>query len=151
MLTVSFDPHDRVSDARAQHDAHGWSFFIATEPAILRLTETLGFRFRYDPKTDQFAHPSALFVVTGDGKLSRTLDGVGTNSRDLRLALVDASLGRFATLSDRVLLTCFRYDPASRRYGPNAFGFFRIAAATFVVFLASTLGFLFWRERRRRS
>jgi protein SCO1/2 len=38
--------------------------------------------------------------------------------RDLRLALVEASEGRVGSLADRLLLTCFQYDPALGRYTP---------------------------------
>jgi protein SCO1 len=51
---------------------------------------------------------------------------------------------------DRLLLTCYRYDPAARRYQPYAFGIVRAAGAVTLLALAAFVGRLFWRERRTR-
>jgi len=53
-----------------------------------------------------------------------------------------------------VLMSCYRYDPATRRYGPFLMGFMRIGALTVFVALASLLTVLWRKEismRKRRA
>ena len=72
----------------------GWHFLTGNEPSIKRLTEAVGFRYTYDPRTDQFAHASGILVLTPAGKISRYFYDVHYSPRDLRLGLVEASAGR---------------------------------------------------------
>ena len=59
------------------------------------------------------------FVLSEDGRLSRYLYGIEYPARDMKLALVEAGKGKVGTAFDRVILTCFKYDPAKRSYGPT--------------------------------
>jgi protein SCO1/2 len=61
------------------------------------------------------------------------------------MALVEAGQGRVGTALDRVLLTCFKYDPATRRFEPYVLGFIRIGASLVFVALASLL-IVLWRQ-----
>ena len=118
--------------------------------AVKQLAEQVGFRYQYDAKSKQFAHAAVAFVLTPEGKISRYLYGVDFTPRDLRFALVEASDGRDGTTLDRVLLTCFKYDPMTQRYTPYAFGFVRIGALLSGGALATLLAVLWRREFRSR-
>jgi protein SCO1/2 len=161
LLTVSFDENDRPEDARRKRNAvlaaaglaekeAPWPFLVASRPAIAALADRLGFRFWRDPRTGEIAHPSVVFVLTPEGKISRYLYGLDYSARDAKLALLEASEGRTGSSLDRMLLACFRYDPATRRYGPYIFGFLRIGALAIFAALAAGLGALWLRNRRRR-
>jgi cytochrome c oxidase subunit 2 len=124
-LTVSIDPKDRPAQAALkQHNLlqamnrpdAPWPFLTGKEQQIQQLAGALGFQYTYDPKSDQYAHPACAIVLTPDGRISRYLYGADFRPFDLRLALQEASRGRVGGIFDRVLLTCFRYDPATRRY-----------------------------------
>jgi len=65
--------------------------------------------------------------------------------------VVEAAGGRVGTSFDRFLLTCYRYDPASRKYEPYALGIVRAGALAVMVALAALIGGLIWRERRART
>jgi protein SCO1 len=118
---------------------------------VAKLAATVGFRYKYDDKSKQFAHAAVAFVLTPEGKISRYLYGVEFKPRDLRLALVEASGGRVGTTLDRVLLTCFKYDPMTQSYTPFVFGFVRIGAGLSFAALATLLAVLWHREWRRRK
>ena len=47
----------------------------------------------------------------------------------MKLALVEAGEGRVGTSFDRIVLSCFKYDTATRRYGFYIFGFIRTGRA----------------------
>jgi protein SCO1 len=160
-VALSFDPRDTVNLAaerqRGYLQAFGepeakraWRFLVGAEPDIKAVTSAVGFRYAYDERTKQYAHAAALVVVTPDGRVSRYLYGVEYPARDLRLALVEAGQGRVGTSFDRLLLTCYRYDPASRTYEPYVLGFVRITMLGVLGGLALMLG-VFWRREWRAS
>ncbi|KYF73035.1 SCO family protein [Sorangium cellulosum] len=165
-LTVSFDPRDTPESAARKRTAtlaalgmaaaparELWPFLTGAQPEIRALAGDLGFRFAYDAQTDQYAHPAAVFVLTPEGRISRYLYGIEFPALDLRLALLEASRGQVGTTLDRALMTCYRYDPASRRYGPYVAGFLRLGAAGILAWVLTLLAFFGWRgwQRRRRE
>src|SRR5262249_39600292 len=129
----------------------GFHFLTGNEVSIKKLTDALGFRYTYDPRTKQFAHASGLMIATPDGRISRYLYGIDYAPRDLRLALVEAADRKIGSPADELLLFCYHYDPATGRYGAIAMNFVRLAAAATVLGIGAFLTILFRRELRRRT
>jgi protein SCO1/2 len=161
-VTVSFDPRDHAQAATRKRDATHlalrqkdvtphWPFLVGDEENIKKLTGALGFAYAWDEATQQYAHPAVIVVITPDRRISRYLYGIDYEPRDLRLALNEAGDGRVGSIVDRVILSCFRYDPASRRYGVYVYGVLRIASLAMVVGVAIVLAFLWRRDKRRQS
>jgi protein SCO1 len=123
-----------------------WSSVADGGAAAQRLAEAVGFRYKYDPQSKQFAHDAVAFVLTPEGIVSRYLYGVAYPSRDFRMAVVEAGGGRVGTSFDKVLQSCYRYDPAKRRYAPFVAGFMRIGAGLVFFALAGLLAILWRRE-----
>jgi protein SCO1 len=155
-VTLSFDPRDTVKLAAERQRGYlqavgrpdaaaAWRFLVGAEPDIKAVTDGVGFRYAYDERTKQYAHAAALVVLTPDGRVSRYLYGIEYPAKDLRLAVVEAAQGRVGTSFDRLLLTCYRYDPASRTYQPYVLGFVRITMLGVLGGLALMLG-VFWRR-----
>jgi protein SCO1/2 len=135
---------NKSADAEAS-----WPFLTGNDRDITALADALGFKYRWDAEAQQYEHPAVSTVLAPDGKIARYLYGVDYDARDLRLALVEASHGRVGTTLDRVLLKCFRYDPAARRYRLVAVNFVRGGA--FCVFLALATGLaILWRQEAKR-
>jgi protein SCO1/2 len=68
----------------------------------------------------------------------------------MKLALLEAANGRVGTSFDRVVLSCFKYDTAMRRYSFYVFGFIRTGAL--LVFTAlSTMLIFFWRRELKKG
>ncbi|HEX3905721.1 MAG TPA: SCO family protein [Polyangia bacterium] len=133
-----------------------WPFWVSSADggaAARQLADAVGFRYKYDPLSKQFAHVAVAFVLTPDGVISRYLYGVDYPARDFRMALVEASGGKVGTSLDKVILSCYRYDPSTRRYGPFVYGFMRIGAGL-VFFALAGLMTVLWRKelamRKRR-
>ena len=153
VLAVSFDPRETPEMARAKKEAYltrykhpaaasGWHFWTGREPEIRALAKAAGFRYRYDPELDQFAHASAIFVATPEGRLARYFYGIEYAPRDLRLSLVEASAGKIGTPVDQILLYCFHYDPSSGKYGAAIVNIVRLAGAATVILLVLSFGIL---------
>jgi protein SCO1 len=115
VLVVSIDPAATAADAAAasRRGPEGIHFLAGDASA---LTEAIGFRYAYDPESEQYAHPAAVAVVTPDGRLARWLYGYPFEPSDLRLALTEAGGGTIGTIGDRLWLLCHAYDPATGRY-----------------------------------
>lgn len=159
VLTVSFDGRESVEQAaaakakmleRCSRDgaASGWHFLTGESDAIRRLTDAVGFAFRFDPQRGQFAHAAGIVVVTPDGRVSRYLQGVDYSPRDLRLSLVEASSGRIGSPTDQVLLLCFHYDPTTGRYGLAIVRLLQALGGLTVAAMAVAVWRMLRRERR---
>lgn len=161
VVTVSFDPRETPELAAAKKQTYlqrygrpgaeaGWHFLTGEQAAIDRLTQAVGFRYRYDPRNDQFAHASGIMVLTPSGKLARYFYDISYAPRDVRLGLVEASRGQIGTAVDQVLLFCFHYDPSEGKYGPAIMNITRVGGALTVCAIGGLFVAL-WRHDRRRA
>ena len=71
--------------------AEGWHFLTGPQESIDALTKAAGFQYQYDPKTGQFAHATAIMILTPEGKIAQYYYGVDYAPKDLRLGLIQAS------------------------------------------------------------
>lgn len=125
-----------------------WPFWLSKGDggaAARALADAVGFRYKYDETSKQYAHEAVAFVLSPDGMVARYLYGVDYPARDFRMAVVEAGGGRVGTSVDKVILSCYRYDPVTRRYAPFVFGFVRIGALL-VFFALAGLMTVLWRK-----
>jgi len=159
VVSISFDPKDTPETASQKREmyfkrynrpntANGWHFLTGDESNIKALSRAVGFRYRYDPATDQFAHASGIMILTPEGRVSRYLYGVEYAPRDVRLGLVEASQSKIGNPVDQILLFCFHYDPATGKYGAFAFGLLRVAGMGFLLIGGTFWLIMFRREKR---
>lgn len=160
IVTISFDPLETPTLARFKKQNYikeygraeavaGWHFLTGREDNIRRVTETVGFTYRYDKDTEQYVHAAALFVCTPDGRLSQYLYGVKYDPRTLRLSLLEASEGRTGSTFDQILMFCFHYDATQGRYDWHATNLMRAGGLLTLIVMGSVLG-VFWRREARR-
>jgi protein SCO1/2 len=158
VVTVSFDPRETPELAAKKkatyiqsfgkpQAAAGWHFLTGQEPSIRALTDAVGFRYIYDERSQQYAHASAIMVITPSGKVSRYFYGLEYSTRDLKLGLMEASDERIGTLADAIQLLCFHYDPTTAKYGWAVMGILRAAA---VLTMAALGTFMFVSIRREK-
>jgi protein SCO1/2 len=159
LVVVSFDPGETPAIAadrrrnfinryRRVGSEGGIRFLTGRQEAIAALADAVGFRYAYDEAIDQYAHPAAITILTGDGRVSRYLYGVEFAPKDLRLGLVEASEGRVGTAVDTLLLYCYHYDPESGKYGMAIMNLIRLAGALTVVGLGTFIVVSLRRDRR---
>ena len=100
--------------------AAGWHFLTGQQAAINQLAQAAGFGYVKvagpDGMFNQYAHASAIELLTADGKLSQYYLGVDFAPNDLRLGLVEASAGKIGSPVDAILTYCYRYDPKLNRH-----------------------------------
>ncbi|MBK7597024.1 MAG: SCO family protein [Acidobacteria bacterium] len=161
-LTVSFNPREKSDLAAAKRDEYlkrlarpeanaGWHFLTGDEPAIKALTGAVGFRYLWDPVSQQYAHASGIMVLTPQGKVSRYFYGIEYAPRDLRFGIVDASGGKIGSLADQIILYCYRYDPDRGTYGLVLMRIMRIFAAMTIVAIVSLILFLRYKTNKKEA
>ncbi len=134
------------------HDhAENWHFMVGNEPEIRQLTDDVNFGFKFDPVDNQYAHGSGLLILTPDGQLSRFLPGVFFPRRDLQLALVEAGEGKIGSLSDKLALLCYKYDPETGKYGILITRIILVACLATIAAVAWMILSLLKLERRRAA
>ncbi len=160
MVTVSINPTETPRMARLKKQnylkeyerpaaASGWHFMVGDKANIEALAEPLGFGYRYDEETNQYAHAAVTYIVTPDGRISRYLYGIVYDPQTLRLSLVEAADGEIGTSMDQILLACFHFDPENGRYSLAAFNVMRTGGLLVMLVLGISLGGYWMRERGR--
>ena len=115
-----------------------WSFLTGTQENIEALAKGVGFGYRFDERSGDYAHTASITFVTPDGRISKYMNDVVFPPRDMRLAIVDASQGRVGSLIDTLLLfNCFQWDPEAGSYVASAWKIMRFGAAVTVVLIAA--------------
>lgn len=159
VLTISFDPKEKPDLAAAKkatyveklgkpRAADSWHFLTGDEQSIRALADAVGFRYRWDDTTKQWAHATGLMVLTPEARISRYLYGVDYQPRDMRLALVEASKNKIGRLTDQILLLCYHYDPAQGKYTVAVLNTLRLAGSATVALLGAFVFISLRRDRR---
>src|SRR5271168_371105 len=154
VLTISFDPNETPEMAAAKKAeylkrygragaAEGWHFLTGPQSSIDALTKAAGFQYQYDPKSGQFAHATAIMVLTPEGKIAQYYYGVEFAPKDLRLGLIQASENKIGTVVDQVLLYCYHYDPDTGKYGAIISRVLQLSAGATVLILGTFLVVMF--------
>jgi protein SCO1/2 len=158
IVTVSFNPQETPAMAAAKKRdfvarygrpgaAAGWHFLTGPPESINALAKAVGFQYQYDPKTNQYAHATAIMVLTPQGHISRYFYGVEFPPKDLRLGLVEASQEKIGNAVDQVLLYCYHYDPATGKYGAVISNMLRLGGALTILILGTMLFILIRLDR----
>jgi protein SCO1/2 len=126
----------------------GWHFLTGTKDQIDRVANAIGYGYAYDAKSDQYAHPNGIVMLTPHGKVTRYFYGLTYPPRDLKFGLMDASHERIGSPVEQLLLTCFHYDPQTGRYNASVMGVVRFAGALTVLALVCMVFMLSRRDRK---
>ena len=156
VITVSFDPKDTPEAAAKKKEQflrrykragaeQGWHFLVGQQDAIDAITKAAGFQYEYDPKTGQFAHTTAIMLLTPQGKISQYYFGIDFPPKDLRLGLIEASQNKIGNLMDELLLYCYHYDPEKGKYSATVMNILRLMGVATMLCLGT---FIFVMIRR---
>jgi len=156
VVTVSFNPRETPELAAASKAGYlkrygrpgataGWPFLTGPQESITALTQAVGFQYQYDAQTDQYAHATAIMILTPDGRVAQYYYGVEFAPKDLRLGLIQAASGKIGNLVDEVLLYCYHYDPATGKYGAVISRILKLSGIVTIVLLGGLVLILFRR------
>lgn len=162
VVTVSIDPRDRPEVASAKRERvleaygrptaeRGWHFLVGAENDSRRVADAVGFRYRFDRASDQYAHPAVTVLLTPDGRVARYLYGIDYPPTDVRVGLLEASEGRQVSTVEKLILYCYHYDPQGKKYALVAMNVMKLGGAATMLGLGGLLTVLWSRERKRRT
>ena len=160
LVSFSFNPEDKPELAKEKAERYetslienhvpnkNWYFLTGDSTNINKLTDEIGFKFKKDG--EEYAHPTALIVLTPDAGISRYLYGIEHNPKDLRLALVEASDGNIGNsrLLNKVLLFCYQFDPDGKKYALQALNVVKAGGVLTLFLLSGFLAYFWIREKK---
>lgn len=127
----------------------GWHFLVGRQANVKALADQLGFKFKWNDDTKQFAHAAISYIITPGGKISRYLPGIQPEPGTLKLSLLEASDGKIGSFIEQTLLYCFKFDPKKGKFTLYAWNLMRAGALLMVLLLGLFLLPVWWREQRR--
>jgi protein SCO1/2 len=160
VILVSIDPSE-TPDIAAKRKAFylkrygrpdtaaGWHYLTGQRPAIDAVSNAVGFGYVRVPGPDgrlsQFAHASAIEIVTTNGKLAQYYLGVEYSPKDMLLGLIEASGNKIGSPVANILTYCYHYDPQKNKH---SLVIVRVVQLGGMVTVASLGSFMFIMFRR---
>lgn len=164
VVTISIDPKEDSDLAAAKKSsilaslkddkfrlaaARDWHFLVGKAGSEARLANALGFHYKWIPEEKQYAHSAALFLTSPDGKLTRVLEGIQFEPRDLKFAILESAQGKVGTFAEKLMLFCYHYDPKDNTYALLASRL--VSLGGMITVAALVLAYLVWFLRNRRK
>lgn len=124
-LVIGIDPKDSLADAEAMKANYlapfpallaSAKFLNGSAASIASVTNALGYKPVYDPERGEFAHPLGVVILTGTGRVSHVIGGLGLGAVPLKTALLDARESRLSALVEGIRLLCYGYNPLQGAY-----------------------------------
>ncbi len=129
---------------------NGWHFLTGTQSEIDKVTQTVGYNYVFDEKSNQFAHAGGIMVATPEGKLSRYLYGIDYAPKDLKFSLMESAQNKIGNPAEQLYLYCFHYDPASGKYGLAILRVLRLLSIATLLGIGGML-IVFWRYNKNKA
>ena len=124
VITISLDPRDTPEKARKSkatftksftaEQAGGWTFLTTDSATVYKMIHSVGYNIKAVGM--EFIHPAAIVVVSPKGMVTRYLYGLSFLPFDVKMSIAEASKGIARPTIQKLLLLCFTYDPAGKRY-----------------------------------
>lgn len=127
----------------------GWHFLTGQQTQIQLLAEQTGYHYLYDPEIKQYAHPSALIILTPNGTISKYLTGVEFDSTELYSALKNATQQKVGSPIQQLILLCFSHSPTKGKYGHAVLFAARTIGVITIVSLGGLMIVMFRRDRKQ--
>ena len=127
----------------------GWHFLTGTQDSIDKASSAAGFSYKWDEKSEQFAHAAGVMIATPEGKLSRYLFGIDYSPKDVKFGIMDSAENKVGNPAEQLLLYCYHYDPATGKYGLAILRVMRLGGILTLAGMGA-MGFIFWRRNKKK-
>jgi protein SCO1/2 len=162
LVIVSIDPREDAELATGKKISYlaeygrpeaskGWHWLTGSKENIDKLADAVGYHYVYDKKTDQYAHPDGVIMMTPKGEIARYFFRLSYPARDLRLGLIEASHGKIGSPIDAIALLCYHYNPVTGRYAVALLSLVRGASIAMVLGLCAGIMLMRLREGHRKG
>lgn len=162
IIALSFDSREKSDVASKKKENYmklygragteaGWHFVTADAETIKKITDTVGFQYKWNEKAGEWSHASAAIMISPRGQVARYLHGIMFEPRDLKLALNEAADGKLGGFVDSAMLFCFKYDRHQSKYGLQVFQLMKAAGALTALALVLWLGMAMIQAKRENT
>jgi protein SCO1/2 len=155
IITISFNTKDTPEKARekkanfvqkiSKENQKAWIYLTGVQENIDAITEAIG--YKYKAQGLDFAHASAIMVLSPKGKITRYLYGLSFLPFDVKMAIVEAQKGLARPTINKVLEYCFAYNPGSKTYTLQVT---RIIGSITILIALTVFVMLMLNRRKRR-
>lgn len=157
IISYSIDPEETVEhsasskteimqDLNRPGAEEGWHFLTGNEKAIKTLSESIGFKYKYDERIGEYVHQASIMLISPDAEITRYLYGLEIDEFDLRNALYEAADGKIGSTIEKAVLYCYTYDPSSQSYVPFAMNIMKLGGLATILILGIFLTILWKRH-----
>ncbi len=167
VVVVSIDPREKPALAAEKKASYlrlygrgepaqredAWHFLVSgVDPdAVERLAAAIGYRYRFDPQTNQYAHGSGIVILDPAGRVTQYLLGIEFPPLAIDKAVQDAQARRTGSPVADLLLLCYRYNPLTGPYGSVIAVCLKAGGVGMVLALGGFIGLQLYREKRREE
>ena len=160
VVTISFDPTDtsilakekqKLYLSQANQPTGEWHFLTAKKESIQKITDQVGFYYKYLPERNEFSHAAAIYFIAPNGIITRYIYGIVYKVKDVKFALIDASQGKIGSTVDKFLLFCCNYDPNAGAYTGLAMGIMRIVSILSCLVVVTLIIIFKKKKNKKRS
>jgi protein SCO1 len=162
VVTVTINPSETFDLAKAKKQTYlaglnkpegaaHWHFLTDYANNSEKLAAQVGFKYKWDPRLQNFAHTAAIMFLSPTGKVCRYLYGIKFKPLDVRLAFTEASQNKYSFSVDRLLLFCYHYDPKAGSYTAVAANTMTMAGGLTVLLMGFGLWRLFRADKKKRQ
>lgn len=154
VLTISFNPGDsylkaadkkqNFSTSITEANAEYWNYLVGDDENVKGILDAVGFKIK--KVGVDWLHPSAIVLVSPEGKITRYLYGTYFLPFDLKMAVTEASKGISRPTINRVLEFCFSYDPQGQKYKLQIT---KVAGSIILFFGVLLLAFLLLKPKKK--
>ncbi len=160
VLTVSFDKNDNLKSLRHFKEkiqvpvemGDAWKIaFMKNSDDIEMLTKSVGYKFFWSRLDGIFFHPNVYIFISPSGRVMRYLYGTSIDKKDVKLAVLEASLENTAKskLIDLLTIACYSYNFKEGKYALNYPLFISVASLFFGISLVVG-SMIFYKKKIRR-
>lgn len=161
-VVISIDPKETPELAKSKkkdllnknptsNAEEGWVFLTSPDNQVLKLSEQVGFDYKWNKEQGEWAHGSGAFVLTEAGVISRILYGIEFKPDMFKMALLESSQGKIGSFVDRVLMYCYHYDPQQRKYSFKVMKVMQAGGGLIFLFLTLLLGPVWIKNFRKQK
>ncbi len=100
----------KIGDEKAEH----WYYLTGDSAAVIKILNSVGYKIKI--AGIDYIHPSAIVIVSPQGKITRYLYGLNFLPFDLKMAIIEAQKGLSRPTINKVLEFCYSYEPEGKRY-----------------------------------
>ena len=129
--------------------AAGWTFLTGPQPQVERVANALGVHYTYDAERDRVNHPSAILVLTPEGRVSTYMQGRMYPAARFAADVARAAKDELGTKEETSWLGCLHTDPVTGKRSIVVQGVMRLAAVVVVLGILATM--VVQSRRRARS